>query len=105
MSSRASKEGTKHDEDKLRVDLLPTQPLQAIAAVLTHGAVKYGARNWEKGMAWHRAYGAALRHLLAWRSGSDKDSETGLSHLAHAACEILFLLQYQAHNMGEDDRP
>jgi hypothetical protein len=100
-----STEGRKDDGAKVRTDLLPPDVLLAIAAVLTVGAAKYGDRNWERGMAWSRCYGAALRHLFAWWQGEVADPETGLSHLAHTACCILFLLAYESRQVGTDDRP
>jgi hypothetical protein len=76
-----------------------------VLAVLEFGAAKYGPRNWEKGMAWHRPYSAAMRHLWAWWMGEDRDQETGLSHLAHALCCIMFLMAYVKRGGGTDDRP
>jgi hypothetical protein len=72
--------------------------------VLTYGAVKYSERNWEKGMAWHRPFGALMRHMWAWWKGENVDPETGYSHLAHAACCIAFLLTYERRGIGTDDR-
>jgi hypothetical protein len=43
--------------------------------------------------------------MLAWNDGESVDPETGISHLAHAACNLLFLLDYEARNMVDfDDR-
>ncbi len=98
-------EGVKHDDGKLRFDLLPPHALEQVVKVLTFGAGKYGDRNWERGMNWSRLFGALNRHMWAWFSGQDKDSETGLSHLAHAACCSLMLLEYAIRNTGKDDRP
>lgn len=100
-------EGLKYDGEKLRLDLLPCDALLDIAAVLNYGANKYSARNWEKGLVWHRPYAACLRHLFAWWSGETYDQETGLNHLAHAACNLLFLLHYSNHSAFSelDDRP
>lgn len=69
------------------------------------GAEKYGERNWERGIAWSRVFAAALRHLWAWWRGENADPETGLPHLAHAACNLLFLLAYHRRQIGPDDRP
>jgi hypothetical protein len=97
------KEGRKDDQGKNRLDLLPFTALEEVGKVLTHGASKYGDHNWKKGMKWSRLLGAALRHVFAWASGAGKDSESGLSHLAHAACCILMLLEYELWRMGEND--
>jgi len=95
----------KSDDGKVRLDLLPVQPLLDIGQVLTFGADKYAERNWEKGFDWSRPYAATLRHLFAWWNGEDKDPETGLSHLAHAACEVMFLQEFEHAGKGNDNRP
>jgi hypothetical protein len=94
----------KFDSDKPRLDLLPTYPLEEIAKVLAAGAVKYSEWNWTNGFKWSRLSGAALRHLFAHMRGEDKDPETGLSHLAHAGCCILFLIWHERHRKDLDDR-
>ena len=96
--------GTKYDKEKPRTDLLPSAPLLAIAEVLTFGAKKYEAHNWRGGLEYSRVLGAAMRHLLAYNDGEDKDPESGLSHLAHLGCCVLFLLEQEAKGTGLDDR-
>lgn len=98
-------EGRKNDQEKNRLDLLPFDALEEVGQILTLGAAKYGVGNWRKGMAWHRLFGAALRHLWAWYRREETDPESGRSHLAHAACCVLFLLSYTLTKSGEDDRP
>ncbi len=44
------------------------------------------------------------RHIFAWWGGEDKDPETGFSHLAHAGCCLLFLMEFQRNSWGTDDR-
>ena len=97
--------GLKYDEDKIRTDLLPVNPIMGIAKVLTFGAKKYADRNWEKGIAWNRVYGALQRHLMAWWGGQDCDPETGLSHLSHAGCCIMFLMEFEHTHRELDNRP
>lgn len=97
-------EGIKYDAGKPRMDLLPPELLFAVSNILEFGARKYAARNWEKGMAWGRVFGAAQRHLWAWWSGETKDPETGFSHLWHAACCLAFLVAYEMRGAGTDDR-
>ncbi len=97
-------EGVKHDQGKDPWHLLPWDAVRCIVKVLMFGAKKYAPRNWEKGMAWHRLYGATIRHMTAWWEGEVKDPETGYSHLWHAATCILFLIAYELRSVGEDDR-
>ena len=97
--------GVKHDIGKTRWDLFPWEAAKEISDVLTYGAAKYGDRNWERGFRWGRPYAAILRHLTAWFVGEDMDRESGFSHLAHAGCELMFLLTLTKRGAGEDDRP
>lgn len=97
--------GLRYNEGKLRYDLLPTDATQELVKVLTHGAKKYAARNWERGQLWSVPYASLMRHLNAWHAGEDTDPESGLLHLAHAACNVAFLLSYQLRGMTSlDDR-
>lgn len=98
-------EAMKYDNEKVRLDLLPVAPLLGVSKVLTFGAQKYGARNWEKGLDWSRCYAAALRHLFAWWSGETFDNETQLNHLDHAVCELMFLREFAETHPELDDRP
>ena len=90
--------GRKYDGEKLRWDLLPWEPTEEVVKVLTFGAKKYAPNNWKyvPGRRW-RYIGAAYRHLKAWICGEKLDVETGLHHLAHAACCLLFLLWCDSH--------
>ena len=90
-----TEEGKKSDSNKLRTDLVPAETIEALAKVLGFGAVKYGDDNWKNGIEYYRIYGAILRHLLAWRKGELFDDESGLPHLYHALCELMFLTYYE----------
>jgi hypothetical protein len=93
-----------HSEQRPRLDLLPTAPLEEVARVLAHGAEKYGEYNWCNGTRWGRCYRALLSHAWAWWRGEDTDPDSGLSHLAHCICNLLFLMEFQRNGWGEDDR-
>lgn len=99
-----SEGGKKFDQGKPRMELLPPLALEEIAKVLTFGAQKYDPWNWAKGISYSRLLGAALRHLLAWGRGENTDPESGLSHLAHAGCCVLFLLHMEKLKPEMDDR-
>lgn len=87
--------------------LLPKAGLDAIAEVFNFGAQKYDDHNWRKGYEWSKSYASTIRHLLAYWDGETFDPESGLPHLAHAGCNIMFLLTFLAEQ-GEggqfDDR-
>lgn len=95
---------TKQDKEKVQMELLDPLALIEIAKVLTFGAKKYEAHNWRKGLMWSRLIGAALRHLFSFASGENLDPETGLSHIAHASCCLMFLLNYTVTKPELDDR-
>jgi hypothetical protein len=104
MSQAEETVGVKYDGDKPRTDLLPWRPIRAIAEVLGFGSRKYAAHNWRKGIAISRLLGAAIRHIFAYLNGEDKDPESGLSHLAHAGCCIMFALEMEETRPDLDDR-
>lgn len=96
--------GVKFDSEKLRFDLISDVATEGLAAVLTHGAKKYAPDNWRKGLEWRRLIRAARGHLLAFSKGEDIDPDSGLPHLDHAACCLMFLSEYQKRKLGTDDR-
>ena len=84
--------GRKDDSGKARFDLIPFGPLEDIAKVLTFGAKKYAPNNWQVVQDGKERYEAAmLRHIAAYKQGELNDPETGLPHLAHAGCCLMFL--------------
>jgi|TARA_R110000803_G_scaffold48712_1_gene101250 hypothetical protein len=97
-------EAHKDDQGKLPYELIAPEFLEATCEILQFGANKYGERNWELGMKWSRPFSALMRHMWAWWRGEDSDPETGNSHLHHAACCLMFLIAYEARQVGEDNR-
>ena len=88
--------GKKFDTEKPKTYLLPPKALMEISRVLTIGAEKYDEENWRKlDNLQNRYTGAALRHLFAHMDGEQLDSETNLSHIAHAVCCLLFKLEIE----------
>ena len=88
--------GAKHDGGKLRYSLLPKGTISEVLKVLEFGAKKYAPDNWMKvDNAQTRYYDAALRHITAWHEGEKLDSETGVSHIAHALCCLHFLMWFE----------
>jgi hypothetical protein len=96
--------GVKHDQGKPRLGLISSIATTKKAEVMSIGAEKYGVDNWRKGIAWSRVIDALMRHINAYNSGETLDKETGKSHMAHAACCVDFLLEYEDTHPGFDDR-
>lgn len=86
------------------MELLSRVALEGCASVLTFGAIKYSPNNWRLGLEWGRVIGAAMRHLTAFSDGEDLDPESGLPHIDHLACCVMFLSEFQKKNLGTDDR-
>lgn len=83
----------KFDQGKLPYDIVPWDAVEKIIEIMQYGAKKYGKNNWQNLPDFNDRYFAALeRHIIAWRKGEKLDSESGLSHLAHAGCNALFLI-------------
>ena len=88
--------GRKDDSGKIRYSLVPPRALALVARVLTYGAERYGAHNWERVENGRERYtDAVMRHVEAWRSGEKSDPDTGVHHLAHAVCCALFLVELE----------
>lgn len=91
--------GMKYDDGKPRMALLfdgCPRALEAVAQVLTFGAQKYAAHSWQTVPEGEERYKSALlRHLTAVGKGEEIDSESNLHHLAHAACNALFILELE----------
>lgn len=85
-------QSAKADKGKLELSLVNPELVKAVAEVRMYGTEKYGnSENWRK-VEPKRYVDALYRHLLAYIEGNKVDEESGLSHLAHMACNISFLL-------------
>ena len=95
------KSGTKLDATKPRWSLLPSGTIAQVIAVLEFGARKYAVNGWiDVPDAKTRYYDAAMRHLDAWHRGEVNDEESGLPHLAHAACCLLFVMWFDGKSVS-----
>jgi len=96
--------GLKFDTDKPRLELVDALATEGLAKVLTFGAKKYAANNWRNGIAYSRLLGGIERHLLAIKRGEDTDPESGLPHVDHLACGVMFLSNLMKTRPDLDDR-
>lgn len=95
----------RYNDGKLRYDLVQGDAHRDMVEVLTIGAKKYDARNWENGMSWTTVIASMKRHIAAIERGEDYDPESGLLHAAHVQCNAHFLNAYYYLHPQGDDRP
>jgi len=67
----------KYDTDKAPLALIPPQ-------VINDG----------HNTQWSRTYSSIQRHLNSFWDGEDLDLESGKTHLAHAATQLVILMQH-----------
>ncbi len=94
--SRAKPVVIKSDEGKQRPSLLPFRALEHVIAVREYAVREYGdgANQWASlADGKSRYWDAVLRHVFAHAKGEERDAKSGLPHIAHAACNLLFLLE------------
>jgi hypothetical protein len=88
-------DSVKKEVGKIRMSLIPPSLMIEVGKCITFGADKYSDYGW-KDVDDSLYKDALLRHLTAWLENRDSvDSETGYSHLSHAACNIAILIEKQ----------
>lgn len=87
-----SKTGSlRYNDGKPEFSQLDPRFILALSDMMTKSAKKYGKYNWALGQEYHTPFDSCMRHLLKWSSGEDKDSESGMDHLMHAAANIMIM--------------
>ena len=94
-----NKQEAKADAGKPRLTLVPRRIIWEIAEVREYGNAKYGdPENWRQ-VEIERYRDAAFRHFMAYLDDPHGvDEESGLTHLAHLACNIAFLCEMEGHD-------
>lgn len=90
----------KFDQEKPTFDFVSglMEELSEVDDVMAYGAAKYERDNWKKATSPEdikRYKNAAIRHLMASLNGEQCDPESGLDHMAHAACNCLFVMHLE----------
>ena len=84
--------GIKNDANKTRYDLVDWPFVEGMANVMTANVGKHDDDTWKSIKPFRQKHFSALmRHVVKWLCGEKLDAETGLSHLYHAACRLMFL--------------
>lgn len=89
-------QSVKADAGKPQLTLVPRQIIWDIAEVRMYGNAKYGSPDNWKEVEPQRYRDAAFRHFLAYLDDNNGvDTESGISHLKHLACNIAFLCEME----------
>ncbi len=99
--------GAKLDAGKNRLGLVFTdfaKAIEQVGLVATMGAAKYTASGWVSVKDGKERYTDALfRHLVAHAAGERVDA-SGLLHLAHAAWNVLAVLELELRTLTPEQR-
>lgn len=103
--SKKKREGNqiaKADAGKLQITLVPRQIIKDIAEVRMYGNAKYhDPDNW-RDVEPERYRDALCRHILAYLDNPESvDSESGIKHLKHIACNVAFLCEMENRDGNE----
>ena len=86
-------DGLKHDGGKPRLSLVPGEAIEAIGAVMTHGAEKYGEKSYRQ-VDPKRYRDALMRHICKWlKDPHGLDDDSGLPHIWHIITNAAFLCE------------
>lgn len=90
---------------KRRWSLMPLDVFGAIIDVMQWAIERetpppYERDSWRDLVAWRELYSEALlRHMTAWQSGEERDSESGMLHVAHmGACAAILIARSIENN-------
>ena len=98
------KRALRYNKDKPMLGLIDAEFELELGKVLTAGAIKYAKENWRKGLPWTEVVDSMKRHINAFMRGEDIDPETDCHHMAHAACNAMFLVWYSKYKKEFDNR-
>ena len=90
----------KMDLGKPMYRLIPFHLFEGLARIRQYGVEKYGSEDSWKDVpdARKRYTDALLRHIFAWLAGEKLDKESGLRHIDHALCNLMFLVYFEEDN-------
>lgn len=90
---------------KVSTTLVPEIAVIELAQAFRDGARKYSPYNWRHAPVKTTVYLDAMeRHLMLYRAGQDKASDSMLSHLTHIMSGCAILLDAELNGTRIDDR-
>lgn len=93
--------GARFNSGKRQLSFILEMPnaIASVAEVLEYGATKYDRNNYKRGLIESELLDSTLRHLSSAFNNlpDDTDEESGLDHYAHAATNLMMLLELKAN--------
>ena len=96
--------GTKYNQGKPMLHLVPEEAIIGIAEGLEYGISKYGKWNFKKGLSYTDLTDSLRRHTLAFLSGEDIDPESGIEHTKLILSNSAMLEWMRKNRPDQDDR-
>ena len=87
-------------EGKGRFDLIPPLALRRLAKHYEKGAIKYGDRNWEKGIPNDSFIDSALRHINQYQAGEENED-----HLSAAVFNLFGIVHFEEVKKKSEQLP
>jgi hypothetical protein len=66
--------------------------------------IRSGSDQWKDGLSVTECFESLQRHLYAFMDGENNDKESGLNHLGHAMCNLMFMTYMTLFKPEFDDR-
>lgn len=88
-------------ENKGSFHLLPPQTIRALAIHYEKGKVKYGERNWEKGIPISTFTNSAIRHLFQFLDGQEDENHL-IAALWNVSCAYETILRIQQAKLSKE---
>lgn len=96
--------GTKKDDGKAPLHMIPEVALIGMAEAFAFGAKKYERFNYRKGLEYSRLTDSLRRHTLAFLQGEDIDEDSGLHHTKCILANAAMLEYMRIFKPEMDDR-
>ena len=98
-----SKKADRFNAGKVEFDDLPLMGLVEVAKVGAYGRNKYAKHNWRGEAPTSQYINCALRHIFKFVYGEQRDAESSQKHIAHAAWNLLTLLEKETLKADVND--
>lgn len=94
----------RHNQNKLRWNLVDFKSVEEMLKVLEFGAVRYAPDNWKKGLNKEEILESTQRHLVELFNNNTIDDDSKLHHMGHIMCNAMFYLFHERNGTFVKER-